>query len=579
MAENAQKPPNGSSQNPSVSPSFVRIPGPTAEGAASSVVVNGLTLAAPELLAALEAGTIDLHQAVRAIASAPITRHELHLFASFLLSSAQHADGDRALAALVELLIARASEPEAAFIGIQLLRICSGTDSSREHLASLQEALSASVQSFIFAPETPRRHLTEMRYVLVRAFESELLHDAAAVAVQRILASDHPRLVAERKDLASHIISAANGLRAGSSRLAALKRLAAAVFATGTAPASLREAAAAESPQQKRITFLVTAQDAERRRQFGLASAIELHKAATLIGRPMTMSEYEIALTFHHGTTSAAPGNQRWLSRDEWLTAHKLVLLAIDELPSCSMGALGLLRLLATSVKVEDPSDTRVSFKRPDALDPLTRRKALREAERIAAACGASPEQLEAVAQEQAARLIDPTFLVHNPAVISLEQLALSEVEGSHALPKGNSAINLGTGDLTARLLNDSSPTLVSRLVAGDFEVLKRAEGLTLSQFRTLLDKIRPRAISDTWARLAFLDIVRAPHAEEVNVRVRTAALGALVHEARKLGKLTAALEKEVFAASAEIPSLAHIQSSQAGDDESSGAAALGQER
>lgn len=539
---------------------FVRIPGTTDDASPSPLVVNGTTVSAAEILSALEADSnIDPHVAIRTLSSAQLSRAELHQLSNFLFSTLRQNETLSAGVALAELIISRASEPEATFIGIQLLRAWSGNDTLREHAARLREALETAVRDFTFSLELPRRRMTEIRYVLVRAFESEKLHHAAAESIRQILISDSPGLATERKDLANHIITATNSLRIESEHLAEIKRVAAAVFVTGTAPAVLRQAASSEA-QPKRIAFLVTAQDAERRRQFGLASAIELHKAATLIGRQMTVAEYELALTFHHGIGAATPGNQRWLSRDEWLTAHRLSLLAVDELPADTLAALGLLRMLATVVKVEDPSDSRVSFKRPDALDPLTRRKALREAERIAETIGVSATQLEAVAQEQFGRLIDPSFLIHNPSVVSLDQVALGETQGPSALPKGNSAINLGTGDLTARLLTDSSPTLVSRLVAGDFEVLKKARGLTLSQFRSLLEKIRPRAISDNWARLAFLEIVRAPHAVDVDVQVRTGALGALVSEARKLGKLTGMLEKEVFAASAEIPYLPHVR-------------------
>ncbi len=539
---------------------FVRIPGTTDDASSSSLVINATTISATELLSALETGShIAPHAAIRSLSSAQLNRTELHRLSNFLFTALQEEHESSAAAALAELIVAHASNPEATFIGLQVLRAWSGDEALREHTTRLREALEIAVREFTFSTDFSRRRMIEIRYVLVRAFESELLHDAAAESIRRILISDHPRLTAERKDLASHIITAANTLRIDSVHLTDLKRLAAAVFATGTAPAALRQAASSES-QPKRIFFLVTAQDAERRRQFGLASAIELHKAATLIGRQMTITEYELAITFQHGTSATSPGNQRWFSRDEWLTAHRLSLLAVEELAGDTLAALGLLRLLATKVKVEDPSDSRVSFKRPDALDPLTRRKALREAERFAETIGVSAAQLEAVAEEQAERLFDATFLIHNPSVVSLSQLVLGETEGPSALPKGNSAINLGTSDLTARLLTDSSATLVSRLVAGDFEVLKKAQGLTLSQFRSLLEKIRPRAISDNWARLAFLEIVRAPHADDVDVQVRTAALGALVNEARKLGRLTPTLEKEVFAASAEIPYLPHVR-------------------
>ncbi len=540
---------------------FLRIPGATDNVASSSpLVFDGTATSVTEVSAKLkDEGAAGLPRAVRAIAAAKLTRTELHQLCGLLLTAVELNREDPAAAALTELICSQASEPEAAFIGIQLLRTWRDQEVFRDFSARLNESLSAAVRKFTFSPELSRRDVTELRYVLMRAFESELLHEAAAESIREILLSEHPRLAAERKDLASHIINAAYVLRIKSVSLSDLKRLATAVFATGTAPTSLRLAASSEA-QPKRVVFLVTAQDAERRRQFGLASAIELHKAATLLGRQMTIAEHELALSFQHGTDAATPGNQRWFSREEWLTAQRLMLLAIEELPTDSLIALGLLRMLATAVKVEDPSDSRVSFKRPDALDPLTRRRALREADRLAENLGISADRLETVTQDQIRRLLDPTFLIHNPSVTSLEQITRGDPEELSALPKGTSAINLATNELTSRLLSDSSPTLVSRLVAGDFEVLKKAQGLTLSQFRSLLAKIRPRAISDNWARLAFLEIVRAPHADDVDVQVRTAALGALVNEARKLGRLTPTVEKEVFAASAEMPYLQHVR-------------------
>jgi hypothetical protein len=93
-------------------------------------------------------------------------------------------------------------------------------------------------------------------------------------------------------------------------------------------------------------------------------------------------------------------------------------------------------------------------------------------------------------------------------------------------------------------------------LVAADFHLLKQASGLNAEEFRIVLERIRGRAISEQWARHAFLEILRAPHSPEVTTSARTVALGLLVTEARKLGKLTSSFEKEVFAVSAELPNL-----------------------
>jgi hypothetical protein len=109
---------------------------------------------------------------------------------------------------------------------------------------------------------------------------------------------------------------------------------------------------------------------------------------------------------------------------------------------------------------------------------------------------------------------------------------------------------------LIQKLIADERLEFVPRLMPQDFQVLRQVTGLKLDVFRLLTERIRRRAASDPWARLAVLDLVRSPHEPEVTARVRTAVLGALVNDARRIGKLSTQLEKEVFAISAEIPDL-----------------------
>ena len=109
---------------------------------------------------------------------------------------------------------------------------------------------------------------------------------------------------------------------------------------------------------------------------------------------------------------------------------------------------------------------------------------------------------------------------------------------------------------LIDRLLADSGGLTIARLGPQDYELLRRVHGLSLDEFRGITDKIRFKAASDPWARAAILDLVRAPHEAAVSHGVRTAVLGALVNDARKVGKLSSKLEKEVFAISAELPAL-----------------------
>lgn len=121
---------------------------------------------------------------------------------------------------------------------------------------------------------------------------------------------------------------------------------------------------------------------------------------------------------------------------------------------------------------------------------------------------------------------------------------------------------------LIQKLVADERLEFVARLLPQDFQVLRQVTGLKLDVFRLLTERIRRRAASDPWARLAVLDLVRSPHEPQVTARVRTAVLGALVNDARRIGKLSTQLEKEVFAISAEIPDLPFLSLELADSDE-----------
>jgi len=107
---------------------------------------------------------------------------------------------------------------------------------------------------------------------------------------------------------------------------------------------------------------------------------------------------------------------------------------------------------------------------------------------------------------------------------------------------------------LVRKLVAPEGSALVPRLQPQDFQLLRKVSGLNLEVFRGVTDRIRVRAVSEPWARAAILDIVKAPHEDGVTASIRTSVLGALVNEARRIGKLSLELEKEVFAVSAEFP-------------------------
>jgi hypothetical protein len=112
---------------------------------------------------------------------------------------------------------------------------------------------------------------------------------------------------------------------------------------------------------------------------------------------------------------------------------------------------------------------------------------------------------------------------------------------------------------IVEKLLGADGTAHAERLTPNEFQCLRQLTGLSLDSFRVITDRIRMRATSESWARAAILDLARAPHAPEVTRNIRTAALGALVSEARKLGRLSSQIEKEIFAVSAEIPTLTYL--------------------
>jgi hypothetical protein len=125
---------------------------------------------------------------------------------------------------------------------------------------------------------------------------------------------------------------------------------------------------------------------------------------------------------------------------------------------------------------------------------------------------------------------------------------------------------HIRASDVIRRLMNDDTNAVAMRLSPEELHILRQVEGLAVDEFRSITQQLRTRAISDMWARTAILDIVRARHTEEITADIRTAVLGALINEARKLGRLTNQLEKEVFAVSAEIPSLPFLSQTEGGD-------------
>jgi hypothetical protein len=126
--------------------------------------------------------------------------------------------------------------------------------------------------------------------------------------------------------------------------------------------------------------------------------------------------------------------------------------------------------------------------------------------------------------------------------------------QNSTSAPATNRSIRIT--QVITKLIRDDNPSTVTRMIPEELHTLRQVQNLSVEEFKIITERLRARAAIDPWARTTILDLVRLPHAPEVTAKVRTAALGGLISEARRLGKLSPELEKEVFAVSAEIPYL-----------------------
>lgn len=109
---------------------------------------------------------------------------------------------------------------------------------------------------------------------------------------------------------------------------------------------------------------------------------------------------------------------------------------------------------------------------------------------------------------------------------------------------------------LIEKIIQDNGHSVVQRLLARDFKELQQAPALDLQSFDLLTSRLLPRAVSEPWARVALLSIVRAPHQSCVSPSKRANILGSLIAAARRNGLLTQDIEQEVLATSTQLATL-----------------------
>jgi hypothetical protein len=284
----------------------------------------------------------------------------------------------------------------------------------------------------------------------------------------------------------------------------------------------------------------------------------------------MKISEYESAIRFgsaasHHGST-----NRSWFSKDEWTTAERLLRLALKDPEAPKENALALLYILATRIKAEDHSDPRDSRRRPDTIGSEPRTRLIREIHKLCEINGIDVNRIAALAGESVARILPApfdTWRCEHYVDPTRGDVSGGSSGKAHASDTRQSE-SARAKKVISKLLRDDNPSTVMRMIPEELHVLRQVEELSLEEFKGITQRLNSRAVSDPWARTVILDLVRLPHAAEVSAKVRTAALGALISEARRLGRLSLELEKEVFAVSAEIPSLPFLGDSRSEDQE-----------
>jgi hypothetical protein len=161
---------------------------------------------------------------------------------------------------------------------------------------------------------------------------------------------------------------------------------------------------------QPRNTDLVTAQQAEQRRQFGLAVTIEIIKSLPLLGRPITADEFENALRFDISSRSLLPANRFWPNPSEWHTIQRALEYAEQQNSFSPLRIAAFAKILATRIKVEDPKDPRESKRRPDVLPPEERLKTLARTEQIQRDRNISPNDVDSLCVEICSRILAPEF-------------------------------------------------------------------------------------------------------------------------------------------------------------------------
>jgi hypothetical protein len=479
-----------------------------------------------------------------------LNRSELHLAGSalYVMSFEHHSLQSLARDSLYKLILANSTSLEALHLASQIVKMWGPLPEYASHAQALVAVLTNALKTIRFDSATDRKQCVERRHVLLKAMDVDELRSSVCESLRAILSDKNEQLAADKRELAGNVLAYFRLHPISSPLVNEVKRLAGAALTPGLTTAHVSKSRPVDID---RSTICTTALEAELRRQYGLACAIEISKAIKLLGRPMRIEEYEKALTFNVASTQSEPTNRSWFSKDEWSTTARLLQLAQADTDIAPEKIAALLHVLATRVKAEDHSDPRDSRRRADTAGIEERKQLLREVKKICDLNSIDTDSVISLAEQIVQRALPAPFDTWR-----FEQHVEPKKSEQRATSIPTSSRSVRTSQVIAKLLRDDNPSTVMRMVPEELHTLRQVENLSVEEFRVITERLRTRAATDPWARTTVLDLVRLPHAPEVSAKVRTAALGALISEARRLGKLSADLEKEVFAVSAEIPYL-----------------------
>jgi hypothetical protein len=532
-------------------PHLIRIPGSLDHGPDTLKHINGKPYSVARLVEGLHAPHIETRiSAVAHLTSLDdINNSDLHRIVDGLFTTGHLNDDSGAAAreALEHILLQRISSADALHLCLQIIKIGATSPLYFDCIQKMVNLIEHSWQPNIEEVVDDRRKFLQLRSLYLRAIETEKFFPIGCSGLHQLLTGSASDLKGDRRELAGTVLSTIRRLDQIPAPLIELKKLASFVFTVGTVPSSNGPSFSNVLVEKER---LCSAYMAEQRRMFGLASVIELSKARSLIGRRLRADEYRALLRFGPSAILREPSNCNWPTSTEFRTMLKILSHGIFELDHGKEEVAALLKILATRIRITDPLNPSTPISTVEEVD--LRKEVLSTLSKYVGEEKLSDEKVTTLAASLASEILSgdfSSFLASSIPGIS-ESSPLSPFK----------TVSLDVEQFIGSLSSPDAHRLILRLSPEELHILRQAQGLSLEQFRSLTSALRTRAISCEWARGALLELVKSPHAPEVTAEIRTNTLGTFISDARKNGKLTQVFEKQVFAISAEIPTLSFLK-------------------